>query len=249
MKSLDKKVAVITGGNSGIGLASAKALTDAGAKVALFGRDQRTLDQAVATLGERSLGIRGDVASLEDLQRLVNTVKSKFGGIDILFANAGIAEFAPFEQASEEHFDRVFDVNVKGVFRTIQVALPALNSGASIILTTSGANQKGVPATSVYAATKAAVRSLARTLSAELIDRGIRVNAVSPGPVATPIFGRLGIPADAAAQLEAGLVSQVPLKRIAQASEIASVVKFLASSDSSYIVGAEIVADGGMTQL
>jgi NAD(P)-dependent dehydrogenase (short-subunit alcohol dehydrogenase family) len=178
-----------------------------------------------------------------------STGDGPMGKVDALFVNAGVAEFLPLEAATEAHFDRVFDINVKGAFLTVQTALPALNDGAAIVLTTSGANEIGMPGSSVYAATKAAVRSFARTFSAELIGRGIRVNAVSPGPVATPIFGRMGLPPEQAAGVEAQMAAMVPLKRVAEPEEIARAVVFLASSESSYVVGAELVVDGGLTQL
>jgi NAD(P)-dependent dehydrogenase (short-subunit alcohol dehydrogenase family) len=249
MGKLTGKTAVITGGNSGIGLATAKAFVDEGAKVVLFGRDAATLDRAVTALGPTATGVQGDVTSAEDLTRLFDTVKRQHGGVDILFANAGVAEFVPISAMTAEHFDKLFDINVKGVLHTVVKAQAVLRDGASIVLTTSGANEIGMPGTSVYSATKAAVRSFARTLSAELIGRGIRVNAVSPGPVATPIFGRMGMNEEQMRGLESQMASQVPLKRVADPSEIARAVLFLASSDSSYVVGAELVVDGGLTQL
>lgn len=205
MTKLKGKVAVVTGGNSGIGLATAKALVDEGAKVVVFGRDQATLDHAVETLGANAVGVKGDVTNDADLVRLFDTAKKRFGKVDVVFVNAGVAEFKPVEGASDEHFDRLFDINVKGAFKTVQKAVPVLNDGASIILTTSGANESGLPGTSVYSATKAAVRSFARTFSAELVHRNIRVNAVSPGPVATPIFGRMGMTEDQAKATEGQL--------------------------------------------
>jgi NAD(P)-dependent dehydrogenase (short-subunit alcohol dehydrogenase family) len=249
MNTLKNKVAVITGGNSGIGLATAKALIDRGARVVLFGRDDTSLNSAVETLGPAATGVRGDVTSTADLERLFALAKRQHGGIDILFANAGIAEFLPLQAANDAHFDNLFGINVKGVFDTVRLAEPLLNDGASIILTTSGANEIGMPGTSVYSATKAAVRSFARTFSAELVGRRIRVNAISPGPVATPIFGRMGMSEEQARGLEAQMASQVPLGRIAEPAEIAGAVLFLASSESSYVVGAELVVDGGLTQL
>jgi NAD(P)-dependent dehydrogenase (short-subunit alcohol dehydrogenase family) len=249
MGKLTSKVAVITGGNSGIGLSTAKAFVDEGAKVVIFGRDQASLDRAVETLGANAIGVRGDVTSDADLETLFATATRRFGKVDALFVNAGVAEFVPAEAVTDAHFDRLFDINVKGAFKTVQKAIPALNDGAAIVLTTSGANEIGMPGGSVYGATKAAVRSFARTFSAELVHRGIRVNAVSPGPVATPIFGRMGMPEEQAQAVEAGLAAQVPLKRVAQPEEIARAVVFLASADSSYVVGAELVVDGGLTQL
>jgi NAD(P)-dependent dehydrogenase (short-subunit alcohol dehydrogenase family) len=249
MGKLTGKIAVITGGNSGIGLATAKLFVDEGAKVVLFGRDAATLDRAVTTLGPAATGVQGDVTSGDDLTRLFDSVKRQHGGVDILFANAGVAEFVPIAAMTAEHFDKLFEINVKGVLHTVVKAQALLRDGAAIVLTTSGANQIGMPGSSVYSATKAAVRSFARTLSAELIGRGIRVNAVSPGPVATPIFGRMGMNEEQMKGLEAQMASQVPLKRVAAPSEIARAVLFLASSDSSYVVGAELVVDGGLTQL
>jgi NAD(P)-dependent dehydrogenase (short-subunit alcohol dehydrogenase family) len=243
------KTAVITGGNSGIGLATAKLFVDEGARVALFGRDAATLDRAVAALGSQAMAVQGDVASAADLARLYAAVQRRFGKVDIVFANAGVAEFRSLAEVDEAHFDRQFAINVRGVLMTVREALPALNEGASIVLTTSGVNKIGLPGSSVYSATKAAVRSFARTLSAELVDRGIRVNAVSPGYTETPIFGRMGLSEAQIEGIAADALASVPLKRMADPAEIARVALFLASSDSSYIVGAEINADGGQTQI
>lgn len=249
MRKLENKVAVITGGNSGIGLATAKAFIDAGAKVALFGRDAATLQRAAETLGANAIAVQGDVTRRDDLERLYKTTTQRFGKVDVVFANAGVAEFVPLDQVDDAHYAKVMDINVKGVLLTVQAALPALNDGASIILTTSGVNKIGMPGSSVYSATKAAVRSFARTFSAELVGRGIRVNALSPGYTETPIFGRLGMTEEQIQALAANAIAEVPLKRFAQPSEMASVAVFLASSDSSFVVGAEIDVDGGQTQL
>jgi NAD(P)-dependent dehydrogenase (short-subunit alcohol dehydrogenase family) len=249
MGKLSNKVAVVTGGNSGIGLSTAKAFIDEGAKVVVFGRDQATLDRAVETLGRNAVGVKGDVTNDADLTKLFDTAKQRFGKVDVVFANAGVAEFLPVEAANDTHFDKLFDINVKGAFKTVQKAVPVLNDNASIILTTSVADDTGFAGTSVYSATKAAVRSFARTFSAELIGRNIRVNAVSPGPVATPLFGRMGMSEDEAKGTEAHFASLVPLKRVAEPKEIANAVVFLASDDSSYVVGTELVVDGGLTQL
>jgi NAD(P)-dependent dehydrogenase (short-subunit alcohol dehydrogenase family) len=198
MGKLIGKVAVITGGNSGIGLATAKEFVGEGAKVVISGRDQKTLDAAARELGTEVLVVRADVARLADIDKLFTEVKVKFGRIDVLFVNAGIGRFTALEEVTEEIYDSIIDVNLKGAFFTIQKALPLLVDGASIVLNTSIAAHIGRPiGTSVYSASKAALLSLARTLSHELVGRNIRVNAVSPGPVATPIFGRLGIPAEA----------------------------------------------------
>jgi NAD(P)-dependent dehydrogenase (short-subunit alcohol dehydrogenase family) len=246
---LEGKVAVITGGNSGIGLATAEVFVDAGAKVVLFGRDAGSLHRAVALLGANATGVRGDVTSGDDLEKLFEAVRQQHGGVDILFANAGVAEFLPLAAMTNEHFDKLFDINVKGVLQTVVKSQGVLRDGASIVLTTSGVNELGTPGAIVYSATKAAVRSFARTLSAELVGRGIRVNAVSPGPVATPIIGRMGLSDEQMKGLAAQMASQVPLKRMGDPSEIAKAVLFLASSDASFIVGAELVVDGGLTQL
>ena len=249
MGKLDGKVAVITGGNSGIGLATAQAFVDQGARVAIMGRDPETLGAALEQLGDEAIGVQGDVRNLEDLDRLYATVRDQLGAIDLLFVNAGVANFRPFEAVDEEDFDFQFDVNVKGAYFTVQKSLPLLNDGAAIVLTTSISNQLGDANTSVYSATKAALRSLARTLSAELVGRGIRVNAISPGPIETPIFGRLGLPEDALDEMAQGLAERVPMKRFGAADEIANAVVFLASNDSSFVLGHELVVDGGMTEL
>lgn len=249
MKSLEGKVAIITGGSSGIGLATAKIFQQAGAKVAITGRTQKTLDDAVGELGPGVLALRSDVSKLGDLDKLFDAVTRKFGRIDVLFANAGIAKFAPVTDVSEGFYDEIFDINVKGVFFTIQKAIPFLNDGASVILNTSVVNQAGLPNTSAYAASKAAVRSFARSIGAELAGRGIRVNVISPGPITTPLFGKLGLPKEAVDAFAANIVSQVPLKRFGQPEEVAQSALFLASSASSYITGVELNVDGGLGQV
>jgi len=249
MARLAGKVAVVTGGNSGIGLATAKRFSEEGAKVVISGRDQKTLDEAVKTIGGDVVAVRGDVSRLGDLDKLYKTVAQKFGKIDVLFANAGIAKFALVGDSTEALFDETFDVNVKGVFFTIQKALPLLNEGASIIINSSVANQTGAASASVYAATKAAVRSFARTLTSELVDRGIRINVVSPGPITTPIFGRTGLPQEAVDEFARGIKERVPMKRFGKPEEIASTVLFLATPESSYITGVDINVDGGMGQV
>ena len=249
MERFEKKLTVVTGGNSGIGLAAAQAFAREGADVVVFGRNQETLDHAVASLNGHGHGVQGDVANLKDLDRLFAEVGKRGKGIDALFVNAGIAQTAPLGNVSEEFFDRQFDINVKGAFFTVQKALPRLNEGAAIVLNASIADQTGVAGLSVYSATKAAVRNLARGLSAELVERGIRVNVVSPGPIETPIFGKFDIPEEELEKMAQGILCQVPMKRMGSADEIAEAVLFLSSSASSYVLGAELVVDGGMTQL
>ena len=242
-------MAVVTGGNSGIGLASAKRLLDEGARVAIAGRSQKTLDEAQKYLGNGTLAVQTDVAKLADLDKLYAAVSRKFGKIDILFVNAGVANFAPLADTTEQVYDTNFDINAKGAFFTIQKAIPFLNDGASIILNSSVAGQKGFGTAGSYAATKAALRSFARTAASELVGRNIRVNTVAPGPIETPIFGRTGLDKAAIDEMAQGFVSMVPMKRLGQPEEVAGAVAFLASSDSSYITGVEINVDGGMGQV
>jgi NAD(P)-dependent dehydrogenase (short-subunit alcohol dehydrogenase family) len=246
---LEGKTAVVTGGNSGIGLAIAKSFKEEGARVAIFGRNPDSLAAAVAELGDGSISVQGDVSQLEDLDRLYSEVDAKFGKVDVLVANAGIGEFLPLEAADEAHFSRVVDVNFKGAFFTVQKAVPYLNEGASVVLTSSALNQMGWPGASVYSATKAAVRSLARTFSAELIGRGIRVNSLSPGPIETPIFDKLGLPQADLDGFKGQITEQSPISRFGQPHEMAKAALFLASGDSSYVVGADLVADGGLSQI
>ena len=249
MKKLEGKVAVVTGGNSGIGLSTARRFAEEGAQVVISGRDQKTLDAAVKTIGGNVLAVQSDVSKLADIDKLYKAVSQKFGKIDVLFANAGVAKFAPFADSSEALFDEIFDINVKGVFFTIQKALPLLNNGGSIIINSSVANQTGFANAGVYSATKAAVRSFARTLTTELADRKIRVNVVSPGPIATPIFGRTGLPQEAVDEFAKAVLDKVPIKRFGQPEEIANAVLFLANSESAYITGVELQVDGGMVQV
>jgi NAD(P)-dependent dehydrogenase (short-subunit alcohol dehydrogenase family) len=243
------KTVAITGGNSGIGLATAKLFHEEGAKVAISGRDQKTLDEAVKAIGGDTLAVKADVSKLADIDNFYAKIAAKFGKIDALFANAGIAKFAPVADSSEQMFDETFDINVKGLYFTLQKALPLLNDNAGVVLNSSVVNTKGSAATSVYAASKAAVRSLARTFAGELVDRGIRVNVVSPGPILTPIFGRTGLPQAAVDEFATHVKSQVPMKRFGTPEEIGHAVLFLASSEASYITGVDLYVDGGMTQL
>jgi NAD(P)-dependent dehydrogenase (short-subunit alcohol dehydrogenase family) len=249
MGRLEDKVAVITGGSSGIGLATAQRFVSEGAYVFITGRRQAELDTAVKNIGKNITGVQGDVAKLADLDRLYAAVKQQKGHIDIVFANAGGGEFAPLGTITEEHFDKTFNANVRGLLFTVQKALPLLNDGGSIILNASVAGSKGTPAFSVYGASKAAVRSFARTWTVDLKDRKIRVNAVSPGPIETPGINSLGLSSEQAEQFKAKIVSTIPLGRIGLADEIAKAVVFLASDDSSFITGIELFVDGGRGQI
>lgn len=242
---LEGKVAVVTGGNSGIGLATAKEFAREGARVIITGRDAGTLAEAAREIGGGVLALRSDASSLADIDELFDAVGERYGRVDVLFVNAGIAQFAPLEETSEELFDRTMDINFKGAYFTVKKALPLLADGASVILNASVVAHVGFPNSSVYSASKAALLSLVRTLSADLAGRRIRVNAVSPGPIETPIFGRMGLPEEA----KQGFSEQVPLKRLGRPEEIAKTVLFLASSDSSFLVGTEIIADGGVIGL
>ena len=249
MSRLEGKVAVVTGGNSGIGLATAKRLQQEGARVAISGRSRKTLDEAVRTIGNGVLAIQADVAKMAELDKFYAEVSQKLGKIDVLFVNAGVAKLAPLAETSESIYDEQFDINIKGAYFTIQKALPLLNDGASIILNTSVADSQGNVGASAYSATKAALRSLARTAAAELVGRGIRVNAVAPGPIVTPIFGRTGLPQETVDEWAKAIVERVPMKRFGQPEEVAATVAFLASQDASYITGVEINVDGGLGQI
>jgi NAD(P)-dependent dehydrogenase (short-subunit alcohol dehydrogenase family) len=246
---LEGKVAVVTGGNSGIGLATAKRFVAEGAYVFITGRRQPQLDAAVKDIGNNVTGVQGNVANLRDLDRLYDAVKGKKGRVDIVFANAGTAEFAPLGKISEEHFDRIFNTNVKGLLFTVQKALPLIPDGGSIILNASIVGSTGNPAFSVYSATKAAVRSFARTWILDLKERKIRVNAISPGPIATPGLDGLAQTEGVGDQLTASLLASVPLGRFGTPDEIARAAVFLASDDSSFVTGTELFVDGGAAQV
>ena len=248
MGKLDGKIALVTGGNSGIGLAAARRFVAEGAYVFITARRQKELDEAVAKIGANAAGVAGDVSKLADLDRLFATIKERKGALDVLFVNAGIAEAAPLGDISEASFDRHFDINVKGALFTVQKALPLLRDGGSIILTSSIVGSKGLPGVVVYSATKAALRSFARTLTTELKSRNIRVNAVSPGTIDTPGL-RVLRKADSLEALNAGYRDRIPLGRVGDADEIAKAVTFLASDESSYVAGAELFVDGGFAQV
>ncbi len=249
MGKLEGKIALITGGNSGIGLATAKQFVNEGAYVFITGRRDPELAAAVKEIGRNVTGVQGDVSNLGDLDRLFAQIKREKGKLDIVFANAGAAEYATLGKITEEHFDSIFNTNVKGLLFTVQKALPLVSDGASIILNASIVASKGLPNDSVYSATKAAVRSFARTWTTDLKDRHIRVNAVSPGPINTPGLNDLVASTGAAEQGLKMLSSSVPLGRLGTPNEIAKAVVFLASDDSSYITGTELFVDGGFAQV
>jgi NAD(P)-dependent dehydrogenase (short-subunit alcohol dehydrogenase family) len=246
---LTGKVALVTGGNSGIGLATAKLLSQEGAKVAIIGRDRATLDEAALAIGGDVLALQADIADLNQIDRFYSEISEKLGKVDVLFANAGIGRFTSLEDTTEAIYEEVFSINLKGLYFTVQKAITYLNDDAAIVLNTSFIGELGLPNTSVVSASKAAVRSLARTFSAELVSRGIRVNAVSPGAIATPFHSRTGLSEEAVAASAQRFMAQIPMKRFGTPEEIAKAVLFLCTSDSAYILGAEIAVDGGITQL
>jgi NAD(P)-dependent dehydrogenase (short-subunit alcohol dehydrogenase family) len=249
MGKLDGKIALVTGGNSGIGLATAKRFVAEGAYVFITGRRDSELSAAVKDIGKNVTGVQGDVSTLADLDRLFVQIKQEKGRLDVLFANAGIAKYAPIGEITEQIYDSIFDVNVKGVLFTVQKALPLLTDGASIILNASIVASKGFSANSVYAATKAAVRSFARTWTTDLKNRRIRVNAISPGSTETPGFNELVGSSETGQQRLKMLPAIVPMGRLGKPDEIAKAVLFLASDDSSYVTGVELFVDGGMAQV
>ncbi|MCC8966640.1 SDR family oxidoreductase [Bradyrhizobium sp. Pear76] len=249
MDRLSGKIALITGGSSGIGLETAKLFAKEGAFVFITGRRQAELEKAVAGIGSNAKGIRGDIANLGDLDRLFEEIKEVKGRLDILFANAGLGEFAPLGTITEAHFDKTFGVNVRGTLFTVQKALPLMGEGSAIVLNASIAAIKGTPAFSVYAATKAAIRSFARGWSVDLRDRKIRVNVVSPGTVPTPAYDGFGMTEDQMAGFLKGHSDVAPVGRVGLPSEIAEAVLFLASDKSSFVNGAELFVDGGFAQV
>lgn len=253
MNRLQGKVAVITGGNSGIGFATAQEFIAEGAQVVITGRNAQAVQEAVAQLGPQTAGVVSDAARMADIAQLAEQVRALHPHIDVLFVNAGVAYSAPLAQVDEAHFDQQFAINFKGAYFTVQQLLPLLRDGSSIVLNASATVHQAFPGISVYVATKAALASLAQTLSLELLERRIRVNAVSPGPIVTPInqkmFDKLGLSAEAQAQAAAGYAQSVPMKRLGQPQEIAKIVTFLASDDSSFVIGEDIVAGGGVGTL
>ncbi len=249
MKKLEGKVALVTGGTSGIGLATAKRFVTEGAYVFITGRRQTELDAAVKEIGENVTGVQSDASNLADLDRLFARIEQEQGHLDVIFANAGGGELAPLGEITEEHFDKTFNTNVKGVLFTVQKALPLLPEGASIILNASITSIKGTPAFSVYSATKAAVRSFARNWTLDLKERKIRVNAISPGVVPTPAYNHLGLSDEQVQEFVDSQAKTIPLGRVGTPDEIAKAVVFLASDDSSFVNGIELFVDGGMAQI
>jgi NAD(P)-dependent dehydrogenase (short-subunit alcohol dehydrogenase family) len=245
---LEGKIALVTGGSSGIGLATAKQFVKEGATVYLTGRRRAELEEAVRVIGSSAVGVQGDISNLGDLDRLYAQIKREKGRLDVVFANAGGGSFARLGEITEEQFDKEFGINVKGTLFTVQKALPLMQKGGSIVLNASTTSIKGMENFSVYSATKAAVRSFARTWTSDLKGRGIRVNAISPGVVVTPAYGAL-LGADNVKTFTDFMTGQIPMGRVGQENEIARAVVFLASDDSSYVTGIELFVDGGMTQI
>lgn len=248
MKLYDGKTVVITGGTSGIGLATARLFVEEGARVIVTGRTPQTIEAARAELGENALVLHSDAASLQDIDALATRVKETFGQLDVLFVNAGLGRFVPFEQMTEAIYDEMFTLNAKGPYFTVQKLAPLMSEGGAVVLTTTVGNEKGIPMISAYSAGKAALRSFARSLAAELLPRGIRVNAVSPGPIHTPIIDKVGLPKEMAAQFETQMREGNPMKRLGQAEEVAKAVAFLAF-EATFTTGEELHVDGGMSQL
>ena len=249
MKRFEGKTALVTGGNSGIGLATAVAFASEGARLVITGRDQSTLDRAQAQLGDDAIAIRNDAGRIADGVALAELLRQRGIMLDAVFLNAGVAKLAALESVDEAMWDETLNTNLKGPYFLIKALTPLLNPGASIVLNGSINAHIGMPNTSVYSASKAGLISLAKTLSAELLGRGIRVNVVSPGPVRTALYGRLGIPANELSQVAANLQDQIPLKRFGRPEEIADAVLYLSSAESAFVVGTELVIDGGMSQL
>jgi NAD(P)-dependent dehydrogenase (short-subunit alcohol dehydrogenase family) len=249
MKKLENKVVLITGGNSGIGLATAKLFKDQGAKVIITARSKETFQGTQKEYGHFFDVVQTDISKNEELDKLYNHIKNKYGSLDVLFANAGVALFTPTTDVDESFFDNQFNTNVKGLFFTVAKALPLLNKNSSVILNASVVASKGMPGASVYAATKAAVRSFARTWTAEIPVQNARFNVLSPGPIETPIYSKMGMSAEQIGGFSNQIIASLPIKRFGSSDEMAKVALFLASSDSSYICGAEIMADGGFGQV
>ena len=249
MGKFENKVVVVSGGNSGIGLASVKSFLNEGAKVVFSGRRQEALDEVSKELSGNFKAVLADQSVVADNKKLIDAAVNEFGKIDVVFANAGIAHMVPAEQISEEHFDAHFNTNIKGPAFLVKEAIPNLNDGANIIFNTSIVNQKGFEASSIYSATKGALRSYARVLTTELAPRNIRVNSIAPGPIETPIYSKMGMNQEQIEEMGAGFSQMVPLKRFGNSEEISNAVLFLASDEASYINGVEIEVDGGLSQI
>ncbi|PIW60493.1 SDR family oxidoreductase [Shewanella sp. CG12_big_fil_rev_8_21_14_0_65_47_15] len=243
------KTVLVTGGNSGIGLATAIQYAKEGARVVITGRDQATLEQAKVLIGANTIALKNDQGNIHAAAQLADMLGQQGIKLDAIFINAGVAKFAPFQDVDEALWDQTFNVNVKGAYFTIQALTPLLNRGAAIVLNGSINAHIGMPTSSVYAASKAALISFAKTLSAELLPLGVRVNVVSPGPVSTPLYGRLGMDSAQLEQMAKSIQEQIPLNRFGTSEELASTVLFMSSADSAFIVGTELIADGGMSQL
>jgi NAD(P)-dependent dehydrogenase (short-subunit alcohol dehydrogenase family) len=243
------KIAVVTGGNSGIGLGVAKAYAREGAQVAITGRNDKTLQAAAQEIGNGTLAIRSDAGKLADIEGAMKQINERFGRIDALFVNAGVGKFVPFEEITEAFFDETVDINMKGVFFTVQKAVPLMPKGSAIVLNASINAHLGMPGTTVYGATKAAVTNMAKTLSADLLQKGIRVNAVSPGPITSALLARDGITQEKLQETKEWIQSQVPIKRFGTPEEIAAAVLYLTAPESAFVVGAELIIDGGMATL
>ncbi|SEK41264.1 NAD(P)-dependent dehydrogenase, short-chain alcohol dehydrogenase family [Aquimarina amphilecti] len=249
MNKLNNKVAVITGANSGIGLATAKLYLQEGAKVVVSGRRQEALDEVAKELEGDFITVKADVSIAEDNKRLIQEATNKYGKIDILFLNAGIAPPTPTTDITEEHYNSIFDINVKGPIIATKEALPHINDGGTILFTNSIVHQKGFDGLGIYSASKGALRAYQRVLTSEVKTRGIRVNAIAPGPIDTPIYGKMGLPEDVVEEMGKGFAQQVPLGRFGTSEEIAKSALFLASDDASYINGIELEVDGGLSQI
>lgn len=245
MKRLEGKTAVITGGNSGIGFSTAELFLQEGAKVIITGRRTDAVKEATEKLGKNAFGIVSDAGSMRDIKALPEKLKEITSQVDVLFANAGVGLFAPFNETTEDLFDSTLNINFKGVFFTIQGILPLMSDGSSIILNSTILVHSGMETSAAYSASKGAVLSLGKTLAIELASRNIRVNSISPGPISTPIFSKMGLPEEALAQMAADLQAKVPLKRFGESRDIAKVALFLASEESSFMTGSEVAVDGG----
>src|SRR4030095_5162760 len=243
------KVAVVTGGSSGIGLGVAKAYAQEGAQVAITGRNEKTLEAAAKEIGDGTLAIQSDAGKVADIEAAMKKIQERFGHIDAMFVNAGVAKLIPFEEVTEEIFDETVDINMKGVFFTVQKAIPLMSKGSSIVLNASINAHLGMAGTTVYGATKAAVINMAKTFSRDLLEKGIRVNAISPGPITSALLGREGMSQEKVQEIKDWIQSQVPIKRLGTPEEIAAGVLYLTAPESAFVLGAELIIDGGMATL